>query len=82
VDEIYTFTIGRVVDGKIVTLIDENFDFAIFEIINNNDIYYVIPRKALLDNNKLDIQSITIKSPKHKGKHWSKKYLNAFDLLK
>jgi len=66
----------------------DGIDFFIFEQIGDENNFYVIPINVLIERNYINTdiyegrRHISIPKPNSPKQHWTKKYLNRFDLLK
>jgi len=66
----------------------DNIDFFIFEIMDYQNFFYIIPIDIMIQKGfiKTNIQTgkhtVSLPNPTLKSDHWAKKYINNFDLLK
>jgi hypothetical protein len=74
----YKFAINHRNRNPFYNLQNINFDFVIFEIVRNHDLYYIIPRCELIKQQKIDDLSIHLPPPEYNGIHWANIYLNNF----
>lgn len=79
---LFTFAITTIIDGVKITFAESYYDFLICEIINDHDLYYIIPRNIIFLQGIQNSTKVRIALPNYKDNHWSKEYLNRFDLLK
>lgn len=79
---LYKFDSIKQWNGKEKYLKDLKYDFIICEVLGNNSIYYIIPRDALIKNNVFHQKGFTLAPLYYPDIHWSKQYLNNFDLLR
>jgi hypothetical protein len=65
----------------------DNIDFFVIEIVGYNNFFFIIPINDLIHNGYISTESnkgkrcISIINPTLKSKHWTKQYINRFDLL-
>jgi len=79
---LYTFAISKITNNEKISFENMGFQFLICEIKNNHNMYFIIPRDVLIKQKLISAITISMASDDYKGDHWSRKYLNRFDLLK
>ncbi len=89
---VYACTVGvnLLIDNKLVLCPykdSSKFDFIICEITDNKGFFYILPRDVLIQleifitSDNKGKKSLGLALPNHKTNHWSKNYIDRFDLL-